>query len=77
MRPKKSRHFRTGLREAEDVVHEEQHVLALVAEMLGNREARKGNAGARTRRLVHLAVNERALEPSPPPFLFTPDSIIS
>ena len=51
----KCRHFRTGLREAEDVVDEEQHVLALVAEMFGDGETRERDAHTRTRRLVHLA----------------------
>ena len=60
MRPEKRRHFRAGLREAEDVVDEEQHVLALVAEMLGDREAGQADARARARRLVHLAIDERA-----------------
>ena len=54
------RHFGAGLREAEDVVDEEQHVLALVAEMLGDGEAGEADAGAGTRRLVHLAVHQRA-----------------
>ena len=54
------RHFRTGLGEAEDVVDEEQHVLALVAEIFGDGEARQADAGARARRLVHLAVHQRA-----------------
>jgi hypothetical protein len=57
----KSRHFRTGLGEAEDVVHEEQHVLALVAEMLGHGQAGQRNTGTRARRLVHLAVDEGCL----------------
>ena len=60
MRPSKRRHFGTGLREAEDVVHEEQHVLALIAEIFGDRQARKADARARARRLVHLAVHQRA-----------------
>ena len=60
MRPEQCRHFRAGLREAEDVVDEEQHVLALVAEMLGDGQAGQADAGARTRRLVHLAVDQRA-----------------
>ena len=54
------RHFRAGLGEAEDVVDEEQHVLALVAEMLGDGEAGEADAGARARRLVHLAEHQRA-----------------
>ena len=55
------RHFRAGLREAEDVVDEEQHVLALVAEVLGDRQAGQADAGAGARRLVHLAVHQGAL----------------
>ena len=54
------RHFRTGLREAEDVVDEEQHVLALIAEIFRDREAGQADAGARARRLVHLAEHQRA-----------------
>ena len=54
------RHFRAGLREAEDVVDEEQHVLALVAEIFGDGEAGQADARPRPRRLVHLAVDERA-----------------
>ena len=54
------RHFGARLGEAEDVVDEEQHVLALVAEMLGDREAGEADAGAGARRLVHLAVHQRA-----------------
>ena len=74
------RHFRTGLGKTEDVVDEEQHVLALIAEIFGNGEARKADACARARRLVHLANTSAHLEPSVEPFfgsLFTPDSIIS
>ena len=55
------RHFRARLREAEDVVDEEQHVLALIAEVLRDREAGKADAGAGARRLVHLAEHQRAL----------------
>ena len=55
------RHFRAGLGEAEDVVDEEQHVLALVAEVLGDRQPGQADAGAGARRLVHLAVHQRAL----------------
>ena len=55
------RHFRARLGEAEDVVDEEQHVLALVAEIFGDGQAGQADAGARARRLVHLAVHQRAL----------------
>jgi hypothetical protein len=55
-------HFGTGLREAEDVVHEEQHVGArLVAELFGERQAGERHAHAGARRLVHLAVDQRHL----------------
>ena len=50
------------LGEPEDVVDEEQHVLALhVAEVLRHRQRRQGDAQARARRLVHLAEDERGL----------------
>jgi hypothetical protein len=55
------RHFRAGLGEAEDVVHEEQNVLALVAEVLGHGQAGQRNTRAGTRRLVHLAVDQGCL----------------
>ena len=54
------RHFRARLREAEDVVDEEEHVLAFgVAEVLGDRQRRQADAQTRARRLRHLAVDER------------------
>ena len=50
------------LREAEDVVDEEEHVLPfLVAEVLGHGHAREADAQTRSRRLVHLAVDQRGL----------------
>src|SRR5690606_23910996 len=56
------RHLGARLREAEDVVDEEKDVLALlVAEVLGDGERAQGDAGARSGRLVHLAVDERGL----------------
>mmetsp|Transcript_1894 Transcript_1894/g.4937 ORF Transcript_1894/g.4937 Transcript_1894/m.4937 type:complete len:420 (+) Transcript_1894:579-1838(+) len=56
------RHLRVGLREAEDVVHKQQHVLALeVTEVLGDGQAGERHAGAGTRGLVHLAVHQGAL----------------
>ena len=62
MRPEQRRHFGAGLGEAEDVVDEEQHVLAfLVAEIFGHRQAGQADAGAGARRLVHLAVDQRHL----------------
>ena len=51
-----------GLGEPEDVVDEEQHVLALdVAEVLRHRQRRQGDAQTRARRLVHLAEDEGGL----------------
>ena len=56
------RHFRTGLGEAENVVDEEQHVLAFfVAEILGDGQAGQADAQARAGRLGHLAVDQGAL----------------
>ncbi len=49
----------TGLREAEDVVDEEQHVLLLhVTEVLRHRQRGECDAQTRARRLVHLAEDE-------------------
>ena len=53
------RHLGARLHEAEDVVDEEEDVLALVAEVLRHRQAGEADAQARARRLVHLAVDER------------------
>ena len=49
------------LDEAEDVVDEEQHVLALIAEVLRHRQPGQADAQTRARRLVHLAEDERDL----------------
>src|SRR5581483_10268477 len=58
----KRRHFRSRLREAEDVVDEEQHVLPFdVAEVFGDGEAGETNAQTRTRRLRHLSVDQSSL----------------
>jgi hypothetical protein len=54
------RHFRAGLREAEDVVDEEQHVLALISEIFGDQSG-EADASASAGRLVHLAEHQRAL----------------
>src|SRR5204863_306421 len=43
------------------VVDEEQHVLALIAEVLGHRQAGEADAQPGARRLVHLSVDERDL----------------
>ncbi len=56
----KRRDFRARLGEAEDIVDEEEHVLALVAEIFGDRQAGQRDAGAGARRLVHLAIDQRA-----------------
>jgi peptide chain release factor 1 len=56
------RHLRTSLSESENVVNEEQHILAfLVTEVLGNGEASKGDTGTGTRGLVHLTEDESDL----------------
>ena len=58
----KGGHLGTGLGEAEDVVNEEEHILALlVTEVLGNGETGKGDTGTGTRGLVHLTVHEGGL----------------
>ena len=55
------RNFRAGLREAENVVDEEQHVLAFfVAEIFGDGQAGQTHAQTRPGRLGHLAVDQRA-----------------
>src|SRR5271156_1124318 len=54
--------FGVGLHEAENVVDEEDDVLAFdVAEIFGDCHSRQRDAGARARRLVHLAVDQRGL----------------
>ena len=53
------RTLRTGLREAEDVVHEHQHVGVVgVAEIFSDCEAGQRHTETRSRRLVHLTVDE-------------------
>ena len=54
-------HLGAGLDEAEDVVDEQQHVLALVAEVLGHGQRGEADAQSGARRLVHLSVDERDL----------------
>jgi peptide chain release factor 1 len=52
---KQSGHLRTGLSESENVVDEEQHILAfLVTEVLGDSETSKSHTCTCTRGLVHL-----------------------
>src|SRR5437763_1108236 len=55
------------LHETEDVVDEEEDVLALVAEVLRHRQAGEPDAQTRARRLVHLPVDERDLVDHPRP----------
>ena len=60
--PEQRRDLRAGLDEAEDVVDEQQHVLAaLLAEVLRHRQAGQGHAHARAGGLVHLAEHEHGL----------------
>ena len=62
MRPEQRGDLGARLREAEDVVDEEQHVLAfLVAEVFGGGEAGQRHAQPRARRLGHLAEDQRGL----------------
>ena len=53
------RHLGARLDEPEDVVDEEEDVLTLVAKVLRHRQPGEAHAQARTRRLVHLPVDER------------------
>ena len=57
----KRRDLRARLGEAEDVVDEEQNVLALVAEVLAGGQAGETDAQTRSGRLVHLTVDENGL----------------
>jgi len=55
------RHLRARLREAEDVVDEHEHVRVFnVAEVFSHRETGQTDAKTCARRLVHLAVDQRA-----------------
>ena len=57
---KKRGHFGASLREAENVIDEEQHVLVIfIAEIFRHRQSGKSHAQTSARRLVHLAVHER------------------
>ncbi len=57
-------HFGASLRETEDVIDEEQHVLAFdIAEVFRNRHTGQGDTGTRARRFVHLAIDQRHLGP--------------
>ena len=60
--PEQRRDLRTGLGEPEDVVDEQQHVLALhVAEVLGHRQRAQRHAQPNAGRLVHLAEHQRGV----------------
>ncbi len=64
--PEQRRDFRVGLHETENVVDEEQNVLALfIAEIFRHGHAGQRDAGARAGRLVHLAVDQRGLRSTP------------
>src|SRR6266498_204621 len=60
--PEQRGNFGAGLRETEDVIDEEQHILVLlVAEIFGHGQAGKGDAQAGPRWLVHLPVDQADL----------------
>jgi hypothetical protein len=62
MRPSRADTSRTGLRETEDVVDEQQRVGAgFIAEIFGHRQGAQGDAQTRARRLVHLAEDHDGL----------------
>mmetsp|Transcript_14100 Transcript_14100/g.38107 ORF Transcript_14100/g.38107 Transcript_14100/m.38107 type:complete len:413 (-) Transcript_14100:656-1894(-) len=52
------RHLGVGLGKAEDVVHEEQHVLALIAEELSHSQTSQSHTGTGSRGLVHLTIHQ-------------------
>ena len=53
------RHFGAGLREAENVVDEEENVTPfLITEVLGHRETRESDASASSWRFIHLSEHE-------------------
>src|SRR5205085_1834031 len=56
------RNLGAGLSEPEDVVDEQQHVLALlVAEVLGHRQRRQRDSHTGAGRLVHLTEDQRGV----------------
>ena len=56
------RHFRPGLREPENVIDKQEHVLIFfIAEIFGNGQSRQADAKARARRLIHLAIHQGPL----------------
>ncbi len=60
MRPRSADISEPALGKPENIVDEEQHVLALIAEIFRNGEAGERDTGAGARRLAHLAVDQRA-----------------
>jgi hypothetical protein len=81
MRPRRAETSEPALGKAENIVDEEQHVLALVAKILAT-VSPVSPTRARPWRLVHLAIDERAFRAlAEPPCscgsTFTFDSIIS
>ena len=59
--PEQAGDFAARLHEPKHIVHQQQHVLPLlVAEILRDRQRGQPDAPARSRRLVHLAVDEHA-----------------
>src|SRR4030043_355023 len=72
----KRRTLRSRLGEAEDVVDEEEDVLAhLVAEVLGDGKGRQADPQARARRLGHLAVEEGRLVDGARPLHLEPEVV--
>ena len=55
--PEQRRNFRTGHREAEDVIDEKQHIATLVTEIFGHGERRKRHPQTHARGLVHLPID--------------------
>ena len=60
---KQGRHLGTGLRETENVIDEEQHVLSfVVAEVFGDGQSGQADTGTGAWGFVHLSVHQRDLE---------------
>ncbi len=53
--PQQRGHFRTGHRETEDIINEEQNIAALIAEILSHGEGCERHTQTNAGRLVHLA----------------------
>ena len=57
---KKRGHFGTRLCKAEDIIDEEQHILAFfVTEIFGQRQTAEADTRTRAGRLVHLSIDQR------------------